>query len=42
MEDTVPKPRPPTEFAKVIVPEGKEVMLPVYRGTMGPPMIDIT
>jgi citrate synthase len=35
---TIPK---STEVCKLILPDGKEVELPVLKGTAGPPMIDI-
>lgn len=38
LEPKVPK---STKNAKLILPDGKEIELPILEGTMGPPMIDI-
>lgn len=42
MEKTIPICPPPTNIATLTLPNGKIVQLPVYEGTKGPPMIDIT
>lgn len=42
IQEIIPKPNPPIDFARLITPEGKEIQLPIYRGTLGPDMIDIT
>jgi citrate synthase len=39
--DLVPSVPKSTQFAKLILPDGKEVELPILTGTEGPPMIDI-
>lgn len=42
MEKTVPICPLSSDIATLTLPNGKTVQLPVYKGTKGPPMIDIT
>jgi citrate synthase len=42
MEKTVPICPLSSNIATLTLPNGKTVQLPVFEGTRGPPMIDIT
>lgn len=42
MEKTIPICPLATQMATLTLPNGKIVQLPVYEGTKGPPMLDIT
>lgn len=39
--DLTPKVPEPKKFAKLELPDGKVIQLPIIEGTLGPPMIDI-